>query len=1226
MAIEKDLSKKINDIDTIEKNNILDENEIDKFLEDQERVADLWKLMSKNFETQSETLDQFKENIGKICERILRGETIFQNQWRILIFYLKHFHKENSGVGREIIKSIIEWSKWNRYQNMMYDIVRAVSGKKNITWEERENAKKQVDERFDKLPWTDEAKEERKKAQDLKKCDQIISRRDVRLKQEEIQWLEEYIKTPGLDSEVINRINARFDFEKCLQLLDKSEDLTTEELLRLDSYKNNGSLGFELKQSIKGKISMQGLKKCNELLASSNLSQEDIHWLNEYKVNGANEWWLIGKIDGKICDVILDSKDRLSAKDIQWLKEYKKNGAWYISQDTINRIDQRLDLEATNEEISQQVDRVTSSNRLANLDAIDTRLKTLQPNRNLIVKNIRTMEQVEEKINIDNIFQYLPIPQGINISDANKLYLTSNFKAILTKHLSLHPNYERWYGKNPNEKMTIGNSLKSIIDENNAFENAANTFEKLKWNNNLALKINTVMSSNNHILFDFWFRYEISKCNTNEKKWEKLYSIFSWIKNTNTLNNFVSANWFIREMYTVYIEARKEQMDREAEIATIEQAKIYIPYQLTGERDEFTYVFTVQQLKQYKNFYKQKWWKDFDNLYEASQKFYNSEFVKSTWLPNCLHPRQYFDYVIKMDNMNQHIKQIRQSSASQMDELAWKRDSGDGEIDAEIVARGTTAMRKIDGYRLSAARDFVTLWMKSPWKYRPTHFMWFPLRRNDSKWRPRGNVEEIIRDTFWEWVSDHWDDFKKNLKNDRQKAFGDLAWLIGGTVVAAMITASWWWSIAAGLAFEAWSRAINAQAQEYRNAWERALSKVWLFKENWNNRVDKLGESYMLWMWLMERDKNWKPQRVPFWKWLTNVAFSTAGNMASFGLFKAWKIFKHPYIFSTIDNFASKPLTRSLQAWTLAHFWYWEDKNVWFWEAFWNQLFGVEFSKAGFAQKLVSTFAMWMTISWVWNYLWKINWGRIPSFIWKLNLAGDRVKNFLQAKGNAIFTENGELVENVVNSELESLVNEYSSIAAGWWKLMRNIIFWPLVTYDLLSEDASPLTIVGRRISAIKSRISSAKWQREREKYNNLLADYEKIKDDLISWKLSLDFDEASNDDDNSLTAWWKWQESVSVFWVWPHEWITVSNDTPVENRSSGGGWTTVEISGNTPAVVEWNSETTVTQPDNDESPRNWIMDNKPSEIKVQPSASSQGATTWGVNTDERLANKLQEI
>jgi hypothetical protein len=40
-----------------------------------------------------------------------------------------------------------------------------------------------------------------------------------------------------------------------------------------------------MQQSIKEKISMQGFKKCNQLLESQNLSQEDIQWLNEYKAN-----------------------------------------------------------------------------------------------------------------------------------------------------------------------------------------------------------------------------------------------------------------------------------------------------------------------------------------------------------------------------------------------------------------------------------------------------------------------------------------------------------------------------------------------------------------------------------------------------------------------------------------------------------------------------------------------------------------------------------------------------------------------------------------------------------------------------------------------------------------------------------------------------------------------------------------------------------------------------
>ena len=103
----------------------------------------------------------------------------------------------------------------------------------------------------------------------------------------------------------------------------------------------------------------------------------------------------------------------------------------------------------------------------------------------------------------------------------------------------------------------------------------------------------------------------------------------------------------------------------------------------------------------------------FCKIYEASKNFYNSEFIGYLSLPNCLHPKDYIDFLSEMKKMTQNINQARNTASSQMSEFAWKRDSGDGEIDAGIVAAGTSAVRKVEGYRLSAVRKFVELRKKS---------------------------------------------------------------------------------------------------------------------------------------------------------------------------------------------------------------------------------------------------------------------------------------------------------------------------------------------------------------------------------------------------------------------------------------------------------------------------------------------------------------------------------
>jgi hypothetical protein len=56
-----------------------------------------------------------------------------------------------------------------------------------------------------------------------------------------MQWLQTYKDTPGLDLELSNRIETRLNLEKCYQLLEV-EELTTEDLKRLDSYKDNPNI------------------------------------------------------------------------------------------------------------------------------------------------------------------------------------------------------------------------------------------------------------------------------------------------------------------------------------------------------------------------------------------------------------------------------------------------------------------------------------------------------------------------------------------------------------------------------------------------------------------------------------------------------------------------------------------------------------------------------------------------------------------------------------------------------------------------------------------------------------------------------------------------------------------------------------------------------------------------------------------------------------------------
>ena len=150
---------------------------------------------------------------------------------------------------------------------------------------------------------------------------------------------------------------------------------------------------------------------------------------------------------------------------------------------------------------------------------------------------------------------------------------------------------------------------------------------------------------------------------------------------------------------------------------------------------------------------------------------------------------------------------------------------------------------------LTLTKDYVTLLLQTPEgkkllkekKYIDNPFM--PgMRLNFAK----GNVESIVRDSFFEKFGDGIDDFKKAWEEGRREEVGrSIGSLVWGTVAAGATTILTWWSgiWAAGAAFTVWSR-----------VWWSLWGMIWAGFEgkSWS----EIGNAWLVWLWVGERDQN----------------------------------------------------------------------------------------------------------------------------------------------------------------------------------------------------------------------------------------------------------------------------------------------------------------------------------------------------------------------------------
>ena len=954
MSIDE-LHSELNKID-INQKDWLEKKEIEDFLSKEEDVKKLWDIMQNHFETESETLQQFKESVWKICEKILKNNNISINQWKILVFYLKHFFNETDKVSKKILKNIDNWT--TRYQEVLTD----------------------------------------------------INMQNLAQRMEEIRKQEEQ-------------------------------------------------------------------RRANELFRPMREEQER------------------QEAEREKCFKLIDSEGRLTSEEIQWLREYKDRAWIYLVQKDKDRIEERLKLEEIDMDITDETLQEIANNPLWNLDSIDAGLKESKPNWGNLTKDLKTYEDVQ-KISVDNISNYLTLPEWI--SEENKYYVVKNFQNIMWRHLCLHPWYKIWWWKDPNLFATGFQSLKQIVEENNLLEHAYQKFETIKNDGSgITKKMEKIFNTGNHILFELFVKDQISKCKTDEERWKKIYTLFSTAEKNDKFKIFISQNSYIKHIWSIYDEIKKKELEAKREQDLINRAKlIKIPQNLNAFWDESiheTRLFNKIQLQQFEKYYN-TWLANFDKIFEASKDFWCWKNIPNQlWLPECLDVEEYFKYNSRLVEMNKRVSSIKQRYRNETHVIRpewtpwpnWKslENKRDEAILKEII---------------EMAKIYVSYWNKSTGSFRPQKFCGIDLKRISWSWDKFKDPDDIVRDTTGEKLLDNIQSLIRNAKNDYSKCAWDLLWIIWWTIAACGVSLSWWWVLASWAAYELWSRVCNGLVQETINFWEIALQSLGAFEDNWNNRVDNIWESFLLWAGLMERNENGIPVRRSWESIGIDILFSTGSTIASFWLLKAWtwslNLFAKSYIFGWIDNFIAQPWSNILKAWAQAGLWIWEYGEFSVLEAMQRQ-WALEITPEWLTQKLFNTVATWAIIWWLWKialnvgkkYFKGVNF----NFVKELESWTNEIRSCLKRKW--LYKNSWELVESIMDDELTALYSKYATTLNQWWTAMKTVLASPLVTYNLLHDEASPQTILSHRIAALWNKLKNTTDESKRNQYNQLLSRYQEL-------------------------------------------------------------------------------------------------------------------------------------
>lgn len=986
------LKAELSNLDQNKDTNI-DNNEIENFLNNEENVRSLWDTMQDICDAQPEIMAEFKDITSKICEKILKNKNITINQWKILLFYLQHFHTEWDKVGNKIIKSKLKGNRFN-------ETATAINLRKFHEQLKKDN-KLNVDDWFNSLPWVKAIQEELER-----------------------EWK---------------------DLQKFLQLL---------------------------------------------------------------------------KTEGK-----------LSEEDLQRLTEFKDNTKVLINPEDRQRAEERIRLETMDNSVIEGSETETANDILSNLDNIDPQLKNIKPNWQKLLQEIHSYEEVW-KITPETIRDYLPLASN-KYSEEDIYYISNNFQRLLWKHLCLHPNYCVWWWANP-KSFATWMDIKNTVIEDNMIEAAVSKLDTLrsnKWN-----AINEIFKTNNHILFDLYLKEEIRNIGNNPKKiWKKLYEIMWKAEkvNKNKLSTFAKNNAFVKDLYEKYndmvntIQENEEIWKlingikdvtinsslwiKDAEWKPVYKLKILTNKQLQERSVKYFKFSQHRESNQIANY--------FCTLYETSRNFYTGLFVKELWIPNSLDPQAYFDYLYSVQEMKKDVAKIDKEYQEEVGRISENRRYSTsyswwwGALLWDLMYSSWKKSARTTERMVQTWRLFIELWKKSWGSYRPNNFYWIPLR-----WEKWPNADDIIRESFWEKITDKWDTFCSNLAGaDIQKAVWDLGWLILWAVAGWAVTSLTWSAILWWAALEAWTRLGNWLVQWVYDLvidWWLRKGLWWFGWETWNNRYDGFRDSFKLWIGKSKRDENWNVIDAISW-WELWIDFTTDLLAWAATWWVNWNILTSPFKYAFIKDFVAKPILNTVKEWSKAWAEVGKYAGTWtsWWEAMWSTL-KEEYTWWNLAKKAADVIIVWSTLTKLKQvldtprfkkYIDKV-WGKFNS---KLEEDWQNLAKLLKKAGvnlwdvqdqqdlcRKISQAGGSLTQWLFPSAVESYAAEATNTLTTITKLMS----LPVFTYALVSDSWTPRYVLSKRIKYVEKKLAKSQpWSAEQQRYTKILERYKALDKRLAS-------------------------------------------------------------------------------------------------------------------------------
>ena len=675
------------------------------------------------------------------------------------------------------------------------------------------------------------------------------------------------------------------------------------------------------------------------------ISEEEIKKLLYFRDFYYKEWHISYKIDNTDWEIY----EQLS---IELWKSLMHTGI--VGYDKIaSEIDRKVLL--TNE-INQLIENINNEcmkkfeDPLSNLNSLwlngNSRL-----NWNYLRQNIQTPKDVD-KIDENNVGKYINLNW---IPKENYIYIANNLKLIIKHHLEINPWYISvfWW-------VASWMTLDSMVKNNDFTITIYKNVEKLIWQwekEQINTIVNKIRSWNLESLefFGIWLGMALWKKTEKEKNWtiEKIFNSFPSTNpeaffNACNVRHPSAPNWKnpLIDLKDIYIQH------------WLVKEKVLFPTKDKDGKEEFLLDFSKKN--KFEKF-RWKWWKlsdkyDFDKAYQYTQSFYNwLKWLKIDESIPLTDTINFLNILTKKQNENQKLYK----TASE--KIRKDRDMVDNNPFLgywwHVTASNAGFKEKKEVYNncVQIEEAYVSLLLKS--KNKPTWkiswISWSNLTLDFSKWN---NPKTIVRDKFWEKLSDQRDNFVYNLSYDRKAAVWSAAWMIAWIIASWASCVSWniW---AAAWAFTVSSRVVNACIQESLNGYQAVYEAISWSKATWWNQTNDFWDSFMKWIWAYEQvvDENWQPILDKSWKiqyqfiwwerFWSNLAFDYLWWVAMFWAFKAlwpsfeaiksikiaWKPLEFASKWLFVQNFGIDMPMNALHKWTDVLLWIWNPQQKYHW-------------------------------------------------------------------------------------------------------------------------------------------------------------------------------------------------------------------------------------------------------------------------------------------------------